>query len=184
LAHFFFYLSLSFFFWSIVYTKIVSSVDSSFGCLPYPLYHFLQYHLCSFLLPLLNSYVFGSYGWKSSGGIFTTSLLVKVLEGRKLGIPEDTSASFHDCSSLMRPYHTGGGQNNGNTRKLRNRICLCWLHWKNFSWQHWMFFFHLFTLCSACVSVLGIVLSDSPCGKIGKWATFPILKEDRLLLFV
>jgi hypothetical protein len=32
---------------------------------------------------------------------------------------------------------------------------LCWLHWKNFSWQHWMFFFRLFTLCSArcqCIS--------------------------------
>jgi hypothetical protein len=24
---------------------------------------------------------------------------------------------------------------------------LCWLHWKNFSWQHWIFFFRLCTLC-------------------------------------
>jgi hypothetical protein len=25
-------------------------------------------------------------------------------------------------------YYTGAGQNNGNTKKLRNIICLCWLH--------------------------------------------------------
>jgi hypothetical protein len=38
-----------------------------------------------------------------------------------------------------------------------NRICLCWLHWKNFCWQNWMFFFHLFTLRSARISALVIV---------------------------
>jgi hypothetical protein len=39
-------------------------------------------------------------------------------------------------------------------------------------------FFHLFTLCSACVSALVIVLSDNPCERIGKWETSLILKED------
>jgi hypothetical protein len=33
----------------------------------------------------------------------------------------------------------------------------------------------LFTLCSACVSALMIVLNDSPCERIGKWETCPIL---------
>jgi transposase-like protein len=41
-----------------------------------------------------------------------------------------------------------------------------------------MFFFRLFTVCSARVSALMIVLSDSPCDGIGKWETCPILKED------
>jgi hypothetical protein len=40
-------------------------------------------------------------------------------------------------------------------------------------------FFHLFTLCNARFSELVIVLSDSPCERIGKWETRPILKEDR-----
>jgi hypothetical protein len=44
----------------------------------------------------------------------------------------------------------GGGQ------ELRNRICFCWLHWNNFSWQNYMFFRSL-TLCSARVSALVIV---------------------------
>jgi hypothetical protein len=43
--------------------------------------------------------------------------------------------------------------------------------------QHRMFF-RLFTLCSAHVSALMIVLSDRPCERIGKWETCPILKED------
>jgi hypothetical protein len=41
------------------------------------------------------------------------------------------------------------------------------------------FFFRLFTLCSARVSALVIVLNDSPCERIGKWETCPILNEDR-----
>jgi hypothetical protein len=39
-------------------------------------------------------------------------------------------------------------------------------------------FFHLFTLCSAYVSALVIVLSDSLCERIRKWETYLILKED------
>jgi hypothetical protein len=39
----------------------------------------------------------------------------------------------------------------------------------------------LFTLCSARVSALVIVLSDSTCERIGKWETCPFLKEDRSL---
>jgi hypothetical protein len=37
--------------------------------------------------------------------------------------------------------------------------------------------FRLFTLCSARVSALVIVLNDSPCEIIGKWEAWPILKE-------
>jgi hypothetical protein len=47
--------------------------------------------------------------------------------------------------------YTGSEQNNGNTKKLRNWICVCGLHWKNFGWKHWNFF-SLFRFCSACVS--------------------------------
>jgi hypothetical protein len=43
---------------------------------------------------------------------------------------------------------------------------------------------HLFTLCSACVSASAIVLSDSPCERIRKWVTLPVMKEDRLLVRV
>jgi hypothetical protein len=39
----------------------------------------------------------------------------------------------------------------------------------------------LFTLCSARVSELVIVLSDNPCERIGKWETCLILKESRSL---
>jgi hypothetical protein len=56
-------------------------------------------------------------------------------------------------------------QNNGYTKKLRRSVCLCWLHWKNFSWQNWMFF-RLFKFCTARASVLAIVLSDGPRDKI------------------
>jgi hypothetical protein len=45
-------------------------------------------------------------------------------------------------------------------------------------------FFYLFTLCSACVSALVIVLSDSLCERIGKLENCPILKEDRLFVRV
>jgi hypothetical protein len=40
-----------------------------------------------------------------------------------------------------------------------------------------MLFFHLFTIHSAHVSALVIVLSDSPCERIRKWETCLILKE-------
>jgi hypothetical protein len=60
---------------------------------------------------------------------------------------------------------------------------LCWLHWKHFSWQHWMIF-RLFTFSSACVSALVIVLTDSPFERIGTWEICHILKEDRSLVRV
>jgi hypothetical protein len=47
-----------------------------------------------------------------------------------------------------------------------------------------MFFFRLFTLCSARVSALVIVLSDSPREGTGKREMCPILKEDRSLVRV
>jgi hypothetical protein len=45
-------------------------------------------------------------------------------------------------------------------------------------------FFSLFTLYSARVRPLVIVLSDSPCERIGKVETCPFLKEDRSLVRV
>jgi hypothetical protein len=42
-----------------------------------------------------------------------------------------------------------------------------------------MLFLRLFTLCSARISVLVIVLSNSPCERIGKLESCPILNEDR-----
>jgi hypothetical protein len=50
------------------------------------------------------------------------------------------------------------------------------VHWQNFSWQHWTFFFRLFTLCSVRVSASVTVLDDSSCERIGRWETCPILK--------
>jgi hypothetical protein len=43
-------------------------------------------------------------------------------------------------------------------------------------------FFRLFTLCSARVSALVILLCYSPCEIIGKWETCPSLKEDRFVI--
>jgi hypothetical protein len=40
----------------------------------------------------------------------------------------------------------------------------------------------LLKLCSACASVLVIVLTDNQCERIVKWETCPILKEDRSLV--
>jgi hypothetical protein len=80
--------------------------------------------------------------------------------------------------------YTESGQSNGNTEKMRNRIYLCLLHRKNFGWQHWMYFFCLFTLCSARVSELVIVLCDSLCERFGKLETCPILRGDRYLVCV
>jgi hypothetical protein len=52
-------------------------------------------------------------------------------------------------------------------RNWGDKISLFWLHWKNFSWQHWLLFFPLFTLCSTRVSALVIVLKYSPYEKWG-----------------
>jgi hypothetical protein len=44
-----------------------------------------------------------------------------------------------------------------------------------------MFFFRLFTFCSARVSVLFVIFRDSPCERIGKWETCPILKKGQIV---
>jgi hypothetical protein len=36
--------------------------------------------------------------------------------------------TIHSTQESFGLGHTEDGQNNGNTKKLRNRICLCWLH--------------------------------------------------------
>jgi hypothetical protein len=45
-------------------------------------------------------------------------------------------------------------------------------------------FFRMFIFCSARVGALFKVFHDSPCERIGKWETFLILKEGRLLVCV
>jgi hypothetical protein len=85
--------------------------------------------------------------------------------------------AIHSTQESFGLGHTECGQNNVNTKKL-NRNCLCWLHWKNLSWQHQMLLC-LFTFCSACVSALVIVLSDSLWERIGNWETCSVLKEER-----
>jgi hypothetical protein len=67
-------------------------------------------------------------GRNSSGGIITTSLLVNALEGRTLGIPEDTSVTFRDCSSLMRPYH-GSNIDNDVQKKMLTADLLVFIVW-------------------------------------------------------
>jgi hypothetical protein len=44
-----------------------------------------------------------------------------------------------------------------------------------------MFFFRLFTLCSARVSALVIVLSDSSCERIGKWGDFSDFEKGQIV---
>jgi hypothetical protein len=40
------------------------------------------------------------------------------------------------CTHIHTYVYVGGVQNINSTKKLRNLICLCWIHWKNFSWRH------------------------------------------------
>jgi hypothetical protein len=47
-----------------------------------------------------------------------------------------------------------------------------------------LMFVRLFVLCSARVSALVIMLSGSPCERIGKWEPCPILKKVRSLVRV
>jgi hypothetical protein len=75
--------------------------------------------------------------------------------------------------------HTGGRQNNGNTKKLRNRIFFCVGYIEGTPVGK-------IERCTVClhsvvvrVSALMILLSDSPCERMGKWKSCPILKEDR-----
>jgi hypothetical protein len=42
-------------------------------------------------------------------------------------------------------------------------------------------FFHLFTLCSARVSALVLVLSDGSCERIGKWETCSICERRQIV---
>jgi hypothetical protein len=42
-------------------------------------------------------------------------------------------------------------------------------------------FFHLFTLCGARVSALVIVLSDSPCERIGKMGDLSDLESEQIV---
>jgi hypothetical protein len=72
-------------------------------------------------------------------------------------------------------------QNNGNTNKLRIIICVGYIERTSVGNTE-MFFFRLFTLCSARVVPLMLMMNDSPCERIGKWETWPILKEDKSLL--
>jgi hypothetical protein len=77
--------------------------------------------------------------------------------------------------SLCLRLYTGDGQNNGNSKKLRNIICIGYIERTSLG----------NTECSSvCLHSVAIVLSDSPCERIGKWETRPILQEDRSLVRV
>jgi hypothetical protein len=68
-----------------------------------------------------------------------------------------------------------GGQNNGNTKKVRNRILFILATLKELQLATLNDLPFVFTLCSGqFVSVL----SDSLCKRIGNWETCSILKED------
>jgi hypothetical protein len=78
------------------------------------------------------------------------------------------------------PVYAGSGQNNGNTTKLRNRICVGYterIQVGNIQC------YSSFCLPSV-VLVSVIVLSDSPCERIGKSNIYPVLKADRSLVRV
>jgi hypothetical protein len=95
-----------------------------------------------------------------------------------------TTISSPRALRLIRVYlkiteHTEGGQNSGNTKKLKYRFVLVTLKELQFATLN-----VLFSLRSVRVSSSVIVLSDSSCGRIGKRETCPILKEERLLVRV
>jgi hypothetical protein len=75
-----------------------------------------------------------------------------------------------------------GEQNNENTKKLRNIICVCYIERTSVGNTECSSFF--FTPSSARVGPLVIVLSDSLWKRIVKWETSQILKEDRSLVGV
>jgi hypothetical protein len=60
--------------------------------------------------------------------------------------------------------------------------CLCWLHWKNISCEYLSLLFCVFTLCSASVSALQVVFSDSLYESTAEWEDCQIFREDRLLV--
>jgi hypothetical protein len=57
----------------------------------------------------------------------------------------------------------GGEQNNGSTKKLRNRICIGYIERTSVGNT---VIFHLFTLCNDRVNALVTMLSDSLCERI------------------
>jgi hypothetical protein len=77
---------------------------------------------------------------------------------------------------------SGDGQNNGNTKKLRNRIYVGYIETTSVGSTECSSVF--FTFCSDRVSALMIVLNEGPCERIEGWEACPILKEDRLLVRV
>jgi hypothetical protein len=68
---------------------------------------------------------------------------------------------------ISKPIYGGGRKNNGNTKKLRNRNCVRYIEITS-AGNTECSFFCLWTFCSARVSSLVIVLSSSPCARIGK----------------
>jgi hypothetical protein len=94
-----------------------------------------------------------------------------------------TSATPHLVPSSSHNEYSAyrGGQNNGNTKKLKIKFVLSTL--KELGTMNDVLP-HLFTLCSAHVSALVIVLSNSPGERIAKCDICPILKEDGELVHV
>jgi hypothetical protein len=84
---------------------------------------------------------------------------------------------------LLWSFACTGGEQNRKTRKLMNRIYVGYIERTSVG-NIECSFFRLFTLCSARVSSLVIVLSDCPSERIGKLETCLMLKEDRSLVRV
>jgi hypothetical protein len=73
------------------------------------------------------------------------------------------------------PGGKGSGQNNGNTKKLRHRICVSYTEKTSVGNSEYS------SIClhsAALMSVQLIVLNISPCERIATWETCPLLKKD------
>jgi hypothetical protein len=68
-------------------------------------------------------------GFEPTIPAFELAKTVHALDCADTVICRFTSVFLNVFVSVFRnTRHTGGGQSNGNTKKLRKRICLCWLH--------------------------------------------------------
>jgi hypothetical protein len=165
------------------FTVISEWTTISFAILTFKSYHTLStYHHLSATSLFCFTYIFCilSLFWRTESRLMQSpwclcvvypfiNFWIAELTFMKLGLyilasePISTHKTF---PSVYLCVYTGGGQTNGNNKKLTNINCLRWLQWKTFSWQQWIFFC-LFQFCSAHVSALVIVLSDSSCERIG-----------------
>jgi hypothetical protein len=96
---------------------------------------------------------------------------------RLLSSPSNTGSTQWTCRSA------GAAQNNGSTKKLRNRICVDYTERTSVGYTECSSSV-FFTLCTAHFSGLVIMFNDNPCERIRKWETCPILKEGRSFVHI